>query len=221
MTNFPSYTEQRNHMRAYAATPSEKARVGDVFPTLELTATSGQLVTIPDPAGDHVHLQLRRFAGCPICNLHLRSIATRHDEIRAHGIREVVVFHSTAAELAKHEVELPFPLIADPERELYRRLGVERGPSSLLSGGALRAALAGEAAAIRKRSTKRGPLGPIKPTGGRLGLPADFLIAPDGRIAALKYGQHAYDQWTVDELLDHAGSASASRTDPREIRAVG
>ena len=183
---------------------SDNARVGDAFPTLELTATSGQLVTIPDPAGNFVHLQLRRFAGCPICNQHLRSIVTRHDEIRSHGIQEVVVFHSTAAELAKHEAELPFPLIADPERELYRRLGVERRPSSLLSTRALRAAIAGQAAALGNRSTKRGALGPIKPTGGRLGLPADFLIAPDGRVAALKYGQHAYDQWTVDELLDHA-----------------
>ena len=36
------------------------------------------------------------------------------------------MFHSTAAELAKHEAELPFPLIADPGRVLYRRLGVER-----------------------------------------------------------------------------------------------
>src|SRR5215471_20501918 len=101
----------------------EKAQVGDAFPTLELTAASGQPVTIPDPAGNFIHLQLRRFAGCPICNLHLRSIVTRHDEIRSAGIREVVVFHSTAAELAKHEAELPFPLIADPERKLYRRLG--------------------------------------------------------------------------------------------------
>ena len=66
-----------------------KAGVGDTFPTLELTATSGQRVTIPDPEGDYVHLQLRRFAGCPICNLHLRTIVTRHDEIRSHGIREV------------------------------------------------------------------------------------------------------------------------------------
>jgi peroxiredoxin len=184
---------------------TDHARVGDAFPTLELTATSGQLVAIPDPAGNFVHLQLRRFAGCPICNLHLRSIIARHDEIRSHGIREVVVFHSTAAELAKHEAELPFPLIADPERELYRRLGVERrGLSSLLNMRALRAAIAGQIAALENRSTKRGVLGPIKPTGGRLGLPADFLIAPDGRVAALKYGQHAYDQWTVDELLDHA-----------------
>ena len=190
-------------MRATPGT-SDNPRVGDAFPALELTATSGQLVTIPDPTGNFVHLQLRRFAGCPICNQHLHSIVTRHDEIRSHGIQEVVVFHSTAAELAKHEAELPFPLIADPERELYRRLGVERRPSSLLSTRALRAAIAGQAAALGNRSTKRGALGPIKPTGGRLGLPADFLIAPGGRVAALKYGQHAYDQWTVDELLDHA-----------------
>ena len=183
---------------------NDRGRVGGVFPTLELAATSGQQVTVPDPAGGYVHLQLRRFAGCPICNRHLRSIVTRHDEIRSHGIREVVVFHSTAAELAKYEAELPFPLIADSERELYRRLGVERGPSSLVSMRALRAAIAGEAAALRHQSTMRGALGPVKPTGGRLGLPADFLIAPDGRIAALKYGQHAYDQWTVDELLDPA-----------------
>src|SRR5947208_3851016 len=181
-----------------------KARVGDICPTLELTAASGRQVTIPDPGGDRVHLQLRRFAGCPICNLHLRSIVTRHDEIRSHGIREVVVFHSTAKELAKHEAEMPFPLIADPNRELYQRYGVERGAGSLLSGRALRAAMAGEVAAVGSSTTKRGVLGPVKPTGGRFGLPADFLIAPDGRVAAVKYGQHAYDQWTVDELLEQA-----------------
>jgi len=193
-------------MHATSST-SDKAHVGDAFPTLELTASSGQLVTIPDSAGNLVHLQLRRFAGCPICNLHLRSVVRRYDEIRSHGIREVVVFHSTAAELVKHEADVPFPLIPDPERELYQRLGVERRPKSLLSARALRAAMAGEGAALRKRSTKRGPLGPIKPTGGRFGLPADFLIAPDGRLAAVKYGKDAYDQWTVDELLDHAADS--------------
>ncbi|MGN6169931.1 MAG: AhpC/TSA family protein, partial [Solirubrobacteraceae bacterium] len=128
--------------------------------------------------------------------------------------------HATAAELAKHEAELPFPLIADPERVLYRRLGVERGPSSHLSTRALRAAIAGQAAALTKHSTKRGALGPVKPTGARLGLPADFLIAPDGRITALKYGRHAYDQWTVEELLDHARPVFVRRADPPGIRAL-
>jgi peroxiredoxin len=195
-------------MRTASGT-SDRARAGDAFPPLELAATSGQLVTVPDSAGDSAHLQLRRFAGCPICNLHLRSIVARHDEIRFSGIREVVVFHSTAAELVKHQAELPFPLIADPDRVLYRQLGVERRPGSLLSPRALSAAMAGEAAALRNHSTKRGALGPVKPTGGRLGLPADFLIAPGGRITALKYGQHAYDQWTVDELINYARRVSA------------
>src|SRR5438128_5940140 len=188
------------HATAHAG---EKARMGDAFPRLERTASSGQRVTIPDPAGDFVHLQFRRFAGCPICNLHLRSIVRRYDEIRSHGIREVVVLHSTVAELAKYEAELPFPLIADPERHLYQRFGVESRPGSLLSGRALRAAITGQTAALARRSTMRA-FGPIKPTGGPFGLPADFLIAPDGRVAAVKYGEHAYDQWTVDELLGHA-----------------
>ena len=108
---------------------------------------------------------------------------------------------------------MPFPIIADPERELYQRLGVGRGPGALLSGRALRAAMAGETTAFGKHSTKAGVLGPVTPTGGRFGLPADLLLAHDGRITALKYGRHAYDQWTVDELLDHAGPAS--RTDSR------
>src|SRR5438552_12552607 len=181
----------------------EKAHVGDAFPRLELTASSGKPVTIPDPAGDFVHLQFRRFAGCPICNLHLRSIVRRYDEIRSHGVREVVVFHSTVAELSKYEIALPFPLIADPERHLYQRFGVEHRPRALLSGRALRAAIAGQTAALARRSTMRA-LGPVKPAGGPFGLPADFLIAPDGRLAAVKYGQNAYDQWTVDELLEHA-----------------
>ena len=38
------------------------------------------------------------------------------------------------------------------------------------------------------------------PTGGFLGLPADFL----GRIKAAHYGKHADDQWTLDEMLAFA-----------------
>jgi hypothetical protein len=43
-----------------------------------------------------------------------------------------------------------------------------------------------------------------KQDGGHLGLPADFLVEPGGRVLAAKYGEHAYDQWSVDELLAYA-----------------
>jgi hypothetical protein len=39
-------------------------------------------------------------------------------------------------------------------------------------------------------------------------LPADFLIGSDGRVLAAKFGRHADDQWSVDELLDMAGAAT-------------
>ena len=52
---------------------------------------------------------------------------------------------------------------------------------------------------------KQQPVPSLNPQGGRFGLPADFLIAQDGRVLACKYGSHAYDQWSVDELLALAG----------------
>ena len=48
----------------------------------------------------------------------------------------------------------------------------------------------------------------LTPHGGRFGLPADFLIAPDGRVPARKYGIHADDQWSVEAVLTLAREAA-------------
>ena len=173
---------------------------GDLLPARELTAVSGERVRVPDGRG-LVHLQLRRFAGCPICHLHLRSFVSRHAELAAAGVREVVVFHSPAEELAPHASGHPFPLIPDPDKRLYTELGVESSPRALLDPRAwlpiLRAVALGTAAMIAGR--QRPPA--ASPRGGRFGLPGDFLFAPDGRVIACKYGEHADDQWSVDEVL--------------------
>ncbi|HTO05971.1 MAG TPA: peroxiredoxin-like family protein [Myxococcota bacterium] len=166
----------------------------------ELVALSGDKLRIPDPERV-VHLQLRRFAGCPICSLHLRSFALRRDEVAAAGVREVVVFHSPARELLPHASELRFDVIPDPERQLYTELGVESSARALLDPrawpGVARALTLGTLAILRGQA--RPPA--LRPQGGRLGLPGDFLIAPGGRVLACKYGEHADDQWSVDELL--------------------
>ena len=167
---------------------------------MRLTNIHGEAVPVPDP--EHlVHLQFRRFAGCPVCNLHLRSVVRRHDEIRAAGIREVVVFHSPAAELREHAADLPFDVIADPDKRLYRRYGVESGPHSLLSPRAWPTIAVAIAVALPDVLRGRRPAPATRPAGRRLGLPGDFLIAPDGRTLASRLGRHAGDQWTVDELL--------------------
>ncbi|WP_259464520.1 hypothetical protein [Streptomyces sp. TLI_171] len=50
---------------------------GTTAPILPTTDTTGAELP-PVPAGGLLHLQFRRFAGCPVCNLHLRSFAVRH-----------------------------------------------------------------------------------------------------------------------------------------------
>ncbi|WP_010032237.1 MULTISPECIES: peroxiredoxin-like family protein [Streptomyces] len=177
-----------------------------------VTTVSGDQVAVPAP-GRLTHLQFRRFAGCPVCNLHLRSVVRRHGEIEAAGVREVVVFHSPADELLPHTTDLPFAVVADPGKRLYAEFGVDRSPRALLDprawGAIVRAVLSG----VREVARGREHLPSTSPHGGRLGLPADLLIASDGRVLAAKYGEHVYDQWSVDELLE-----LAART-PRTPRA--
>ncbi|MCX0271745.1 AhpC/TSA family protein [Nocardia zapadnayensis] len=191
----------------------------DPVPARTLTTVTGATAPVPH-SRDLVHLQFRRFAGCPVCNLHLRSIVTRLSDIRAGGIREVVVFHSTATELLKYTADLPLDVIADPGRALYREFGVESGGRALLDPRgwpAIARAVGTEIAATGRRGNRPAP--PSHPEGGRLGLPADFLIAPDGAVLAAKYGVHVDDQWSVDELLAvAAGHERATTPLPKENR---
>ena len=172
-----------------------KLRPGAVISARELVTIRSKRIQLPDPAGV-VHLQFRRYAGCPFCNLHLRSIVQRHQELVAAGIREVVVFQSSSAELLAHQGDAPFAVIADPTRRLYTEFGVGPSPRAVLDP---RAWLAGVRAVTSKH--------PSLPANRQqaLGLPADFLVAADGHVLACKYGVHAYDQWSVDDLLHLAG----------------
>ena len=169
-----------------------RIEVGAVLPDRKLRTISGDVCSVPDP-DRLVHLQFRRFAGCPFCNLHLRSIAARHDEIVAAGIREIAVFHSSAAELLAHQDTVPFAVVADPDKQLYREFGVESSARAVLHPRAIAPAIRG---VLHKRRVWS-----LNLDGGPFGLPADFLIANDGRVVARKYGELAYDQWSVDELL--------------------
>lgn len=189
--------------------PSTRISPGETIAARTLDTVDGPPARVPDPDA-LVHLQLRRFAGCPVCNLHLRSMVRRHDEIAAAGVREVVVFHSTATDLRPHTYDLPFAVVPDPGKRLYAELGAESSPRALLDPRAwptiVRAVVASTWAWLRGRQ----PLPTLRPEGGRYGLPADILVDRDGVVVATHYGAHADDQWSVDELLAEAGRARAA-----------
>ena len=183
-------------------TDSTHLIVGQHVSLPELRGARGEPVRLS--ARGLTHLQFRRFAGCPVCNLHLRSFARAAAQLRVAGVHEVVLFHARADELTPHIAELPFPVIADPDKQLYRRFGVEASRRALLDPRVwptiLRAVLYSLWLLVREGR----PAPSLMPTGGRWGLPADFLLDADGRILALKYGEHADDQWSVTDVLEHA-----------------
>ena len=173
----------------------------DVIADHELVTIHGEPVRVPDP-GRTVHLQFRRFAGCPLCNLHLQTVARRHGEIVAAGIVEVVVFHSEVDAMQLHQGDLPFAAVSDPGRTLYEEFGVGSSPRAVLHPGAWTGPLKPYAWRVGMRERRAlNAEGRLTRGEDMLGLPGDFLIAPDGRLLAAKYGRHANDQWSVDEML--------------------
>src|SRR5262249_8003009 len=154
-----------------------------------------------------VHRRSGRLAGGPVSTLHLRWFASRNDEVIAAGVREVAVFHAPAGELQPHVADLPFAVVADPGKRLYAEFGVESAKRALLDPRAWPAIVTGVVTSLRGIVRRRHPAPRLNPHGGRFGLPADFLIESDGRILAVKYGQHVGDHWPVGELLTLAHRA--------------
>ncbi|TPG05380.1 AhpC/TSA family protein [Rhodanobacter glycinis] len=197
-----------NLLARRASGGAARLRAGDRLPPRELVTTRDQLIHVPDPR-HVVHLQFRRFAGCPVCKLHLRSIAQRHDELVKAGILEVAVFHSSSEVLLRHDLALPFAVVADSQQQLYREFGVKASLRSVLDPRAWAAIARGLATFGAGREAGE----------PALGLPADFLIGGAGEVLACKYGAHADDHWSVDEILEHARAtdreASVARANHR------
>lgn len=173
-----------------------KFKAGDHIEPRELESINFGQISLPHESLI-THIQFRRFAGCPICNLHLQSFNKRFTALEQAGIAEVVVFHSSKEDMLKYHADAPFPMIADPSKRLYKELGVESSLTSIMHPQAWLPAVKGlfaNGAALPGRGESP------------LGLPADFLIQSDGKILAAKYGQHADDHWSVDEVIDLAKS---------------
>jgi peroxiredoxin len=175
-----------------------KFKSEDMLPPMVMEAVTGEAINLPD-ANRLVHLQLSRFVDCPICNTHIAEFRRRAREIEAAGIKEVIVFHSSPKSIRSYQKDVPFRMVGDPKKAFYKYFGVETS-LGFMSLKALGAGMRGMA---------RGHFGLRMVGGGPLGLPADFLIAPSGRMNAVKYGTDAYDQWSVDELLTLAKGAAA------------
>ena len=168
-----------------------RLNVGNIIAIQQIETINNSSIELPLKT-QLTHIQFRRFSGCPVCTLHLQEFVQRHIDLVSHGVREIAVFHSSKTILLEHEAVIPFAVIADPEKKLYEQFGVEKSIVSLAHPTVWLSATRGMMRFGFRFSEKAESL---------IGLPADFLIGKEGEILACKYGKHADDSWSVDELL--------------------
>ena len=78
-----------------------KFKPGDIVPATTLESVPREPIKLPDP-NRLVHLQFRRFVDCPMCNTHISELRGRAREIEEAGIKEVIVFHSSAKSIRSY-----------------------------------------------------------------------------------------------------------------------
>src|SRR5689334_5099264 len=102
----------------------------------------------------------------------MHELSRRHDEIASAGITEIAVFHSAADAIRRYQADLPFAVVADPDRKLYKEFGIEFSIGATLHPRAMLAAARG-----MRWSTASGAIGRGE---NHFGKPGDFLIGSDG-----------------------------------------
>ncbi len=165
---------------------------GTAAPALQATSHLGEPVDLAELRGRPVLLSFYRYASCPVCNLRVRAIIRALPGLPASGLGIIAVFQSPPATVAKYvgRQDAPFPIVSDPALRHYRAFGVETRWGGLFS----RRALAAVVRALRRGFSPGRIDGPVQR------VPADFLIAPDGRIAVAHYGKDIDDHLPLETV---------------------
>jgi hypothetical protein len=125
-------------------------------------------------------------------------VRDRLDELG--GAAVAAVTFASAAELGPHRdhLELPFPLLADPDREIYRRFELGRGRlRDVWSPGTI----AMYVSLLRRGRRLRRPTQDTRQLGG------DFVVDSAGRLSAAFRPTSPDDRPTPDQLIAAVAAA--------------
>ncbi|MCK5828412.1 AhpC/TSA family protein [Candidatus Bipolaricaulota bacterium] len=162
-------------------------------PAFAMPSLDGREVSLSDYRGRKLLLAFFRYGACPLCNLRMTFLIDAYPRWQAKGLDVVAVFESPAERLLETVASqpIPFSVIPDPTRSLYRKYGVTASWLGYLIG------------AFRVRTFhdafKRG-FRPGKGEGAITQLPAEFLIGLDLTIERAYYGKDIGDHLPLEEI---------------------
>jgi peroxiredoxin len=132
------------------------------------------------------------------------QLRARQSDFEKAGARVVLAGMGTPAECTAFQRKflVPFPMISDPDRTLYRRFHLQR----MSPLGVFSPAVALKSIAAMARGHKIG-----KPQGDILQLPGVFVIATGGRIVISHQPDSPADHADPDTLLDALARLGSNR----------
>lgn len=155
----------------------------------------GHPVSLEQFRGHPVLLMFFRYASCPMCNLRLHDFAREYPRLQARGLSAVAFFHSSAEAIQKNagRRHYPFPLVPDPDQEIYRTFGVRTS-----WGGFLKSMVLPSFYRDWIRSIRHGFWGGADTQMAT--MPADFLVGPDGRLLLVHYGRDIGEHLSLPDV---------------------
>lgn len=164
---------------------NKQLEAGQIAPTFTATSYDGKQVELDSYRGAKLWLAFFRYASCPLCNNRIHEIIQRYSEFQRRGVQVLAVFQSPPARIAEFvgAQQPPFPLIADPDLELYAKYRVAKSLLGLWYPRVMTSFL---------QAVKNG-FGPGASDGNMARIPADFLIDPEGLLWDVFYGKAISD----------------------------
>jgi thioredoxin-dependent peroxiredoxin len=168
---------------------------GTPAPFFQAETLNGRIISLQDYKNKNLLIKFYRFATCPVCNLHLRHFVNQFADLQKEGLSVVGIFHSPKWRMEKTmKYDLPFELLSDPDKKIFRSYGVESSWAGMFSWPVMR---------DYARALKAGlPAGMLSHDGGIKGHPADFIVNKEGKIIYAHYGRNYADSLSVKQVVD-------------------
>ncbi|MBK5112278.1 MAG: redoxin domain-containing protein [Candidatus Heimdallarchaeota archaeon] len=168
-----------------------RLKEGEKAINFTVTDLSGKTISLEKFKDKKILLSFYRYASCPLCNLRISQLIQQYDDMKKKGLVIIAFFQSPKESMLEYvgKQNVPFPLIPDPEREIYRLYRIEKSWFKYVIGG-----ISGKMFRALRKGYK------IKDQEGQQNLvPADFLIE-NMIIKRAYYGKSIADHISFEEL---------------------
>src|SRR5262245_45214984 len=175
-------------MHIQPATPAPDLRSQYIF---------GAPIDLRDYAGKTLLLSFFRNAACAVCNLRMHHLIQRSPAYRESGLEIVAVFESPRASILEYvgKQDAPFPIIADPQAQLYALYGVETSEDKVAQTMGRP-----ETQDVIQEAAAHGFVLTHEPGSNFQRIPADFLIGPDLVVRRAHYAAYVTDHLPFEEI---------------------